>query len=150
MRDKPSACDLAQPLHASNEIIFPLPSPLLQLERGFFYSSPSYSYHPRKFVIITDDPLKTFHHSFHPRSPTPLHIASVDCIKHRCVIFARGCRLFLNLDTCLDSLWTKLLLNDHSDSFHSVITLNQSTFFFVCLPLGCLRAIKSSGKIVEG
>lgn len=151
MRDerKTRSRDLAQPLHASHLIIFPLPSPLFQLERGFFYSSPSYSYRPRKFVIITDDPLRTFHHSFHPHSPTPLHIASADCIKHHCVIFARGCLLFSNLDTCLDSLWTKLLLNDHGDSFHSVITPNPSKFF-VCFPLGRLRAMKCSDEMVEG
>lgn len=121
---------MARPLHASNQIIFPLPSPLLQLERVFFYSSLSYSYHPRKFVIITDDPLKTFHHSFHPRSPTPLHIAPADCIKHRCVIFARGCQLFPILDTCLDSLWTKLLLNDHGDSFQCYYAEPEQSFFF--------------------
>lgn len=126
---KKQSRDLAQPFHASNQIIFSLPSPLLQLEKGFFYNSPSYSYRLRKFVIITDDPLKTFHHSFHPRSPTPLHIALADCIKNCCVIFTRGCQLFFSLDTCLDSLWTKLLLNDHGDSLRGVITPNRSKFF---------------------
>lgn len=139
--------NLAQPLHASNQIILPPPSPFPEPERGFFYSSPGYR--PRKFVIITDDPLKTFHHSFDPRSPLLYILHQQIALNIAALSSSRRCWLFPNLDTCLDSVWTKLLFNGHCDSFPALLRRARMKFL-PAFPLGCLRTMKCSGKMVEG